>query len=114
MQASGSENTPQLNATVQALQSADLLQQGPQAQQYIREWAQALRRSANTQLSDIASELDRLNDLLQTAAPDKARVRQSLQTLAEYTERAAESIGGSGGDIQQLSQALSSAADKLR
>ncbi|AYA35715.1 hypothetical protein D3Y59_00785 [Hymenobacter oligotrophus] len=114
MQASGSENHPQFDVTLQALQSPDLLQQGQQAQPYIREWAQALRRSTNNQLSDIASELDRLNDLLQTAAPDKARVRQSLETLAEYTERAAESAGASGPEIQQLSQALSSAADKLR
>jgi galactokinase len=114
MQASNSQNTPQLEATLKSLQHADLLQHAPQARQAINEWVQELSRSNNTQLSDIASELGRLGELLQDSQPQKDRVRQSLQTLADYTKRAAESTGEAGGDIKRLSEALTQAADKLR
>jgi hypothetical protein len=109
------QTTPQLDATLQALQGGNLAGLAPQAGANIQGWISTLQGSNNSQLSGIASELERLNDALSGSTPNSMQVQQSLKTLGEHTTRAAESADAASQDkLRQLGQALSQAANQLR
>jgi hypothetical protein len=69
----------------------------------------------NPQLASIATELQRLHDVLRSGTADTAALAQSLATLGEHTTKAAASATPDAQDkLRELGKVLSTAAGQLR
>ena len=107
-----SQGTSQLDATLNALQGGLAAAAGA-AGPNIAGWIKTLQ--GNPQLSGISSELQNLHDALSSGATDTSALAHSLSTLGEHTTKAAASATPDAqAKLQQLGQALSSAAGQLK
>ncbi|MBF9220174.1 hypothetical protein [Hymenobacter ruricola] len=107
----GSLGNSQLDLTLGALRGG-LPNAADIAGENIAGWIKTLQ--GNAQLAPIATELQRLHDLLRSGTADAATLARSLATLGEHTTKAAASATPDAQDkLRELGEVLSTAAGQL-
>ena len=111
-QSQGSLGNSQLDITLGALRGG-LPNAAGIAGENIAGWIKTLQ--GTPQLASIATELQKLHDLLRSGAAEASTLAQSLGTLGEQTTKAAASATPDAQDkLRELGEVLSTAAGQLR
>jgi hypothetical protein len=105
---------PHLEATVHALQTTHLPNLMPAAGDNLYRWMNLLQSVEGDRFADLILELQTLYNAIDHGNPNGPQVRLSLRNLAQLTTQAAATADSpSQSKLQELSQALESAAASL-
>jgi len=107
-------NNAQIDTSIDAL-SQGLGEAQADAATHIHNWIDTLNRTSDESLRRIASDLQRLESMLDTGQPDSMQMRELLDSLGQQTTAASNKADGeTATKLRELGRQLSDSANQMK